>query len=155
MVQPQNRRSNNNAIMDQIRRLLGLKRMLVVLNAAAFLPHLNLAVDHLCVKAKVALACEETVLQVDALYSRMIGAGPHAHLVIRRQQRCGLVGGHGGHLVLVHLVQVDGVVLCAEEVLAYVCELHRRVGELPSTGRSRFDGAAEHAAQDLVAKADA
>ena len=63
--------------------------------------------------------------------------------------------GHGGYLVLVHLVQVDGVVLRAEELLPDVGQLQWRVCQLPAAGRGGLDTAAEHAAQDLVAEADA
>jgi len=129
--------------------------MLVVLDPPALLPHLNLAMHHLLVEAQVALAREQAVLQVNPLHGRVLRARPHAHLVVRREQRCSLVRGHGGHLVLVHLVQVDGVVVRAEEVLADVGEFHGRVCEFPAAAGGGFDGGAEHAAEDLVAEADA
>lgn len=155
MIQPQNRRRNNNPIMNQRSRLLRLHRMLIVLDPATLLPHLNLAMHHLLVEAQVALAREQAVLQVNPLHGRVLRARPHAHLVVRREQRCSLVRGHGGHLVLVHLVQVDGVVVRAEEVLADVGEFHGRVCEFPAAAGGGFDGGAEHAAEDLVAEADA
>lgn len=62
MIQPQNRRRNNNPIMNQRSRLLRLHRMLVVLNPPALLPHLNLAMHHLLIKAQMALAREKAVL---------------------------------------------------------------------------------------------
>lgn len=85
----------------------------------------------------------------------MLRARPHTHLVVGGQQRSGFVRGHGGHLVLVHLVQVDGVVVRAEEVLADVGEFHGRVREFPAAAGGGLDGGAEGAAEDLVAEADA
>lgn len=50
---------------------------------------------------------------------------------------------------------MDGVVRGAEEEFADVCEFHRRVCEFPAAGGGGFYGSAEHAAEDLVAEADA
>ena len=155
MIQPQNRRGNNHPIVNQRRRLLGLHRMLVVLNPPALLPHLNLPMHHLLVEAQVPLAREQPVLQVNPLHCRVLRARPHAHLVVRRQQRRGFVRRHGRHLVLMHLVQVDSVVLRAEQRFADGRELHGRVRELPAAAGRRFHAGAQRAAQDLVAEADA
>jgi hypothetical protein len=57
-------------------------------------------------------------------------------------------------LVLVHLVQVDGVVVRAEEEFADVGEFHGCVREFPAAAGGGLDGGAERAAEDLVAEAD-
>jgi len=82
MVQPQNRRSNKHTIMQQRRRLLGLKSMRIVLDPATLLPHLDLAVHHLLVEAQVPLASKQAILQIDSLHRSVIGARPDAHFVI-------------------------------------------------------------------------
>ena len=82
MVQPQNRRRNKNTIMHQRRRLLSLKRMHVVLDPATLLPHLNLAVYHLLVETEMALAGEQTILQIDPLNGRVLCARPDADFIV-------------------------------------------------------------------------
>lgn len=64
------------------------------------------------------------------------------------------MGGDSGYLVLVHLVEVNGVVLRAEELLPEFGKFQRCVCEFPAAAGSAFDAAAEHAAQDLVAETD-
>lgn len=155
MEKPQHRRRDRNAIVHQRGRLLGLKRMPVVLDPATFLPHLNLPVHHTLIKPQMALRSEQSIPQVHALHRCVLRARPHAQLVRGLQQRRRLVRGNHGHLVLVHLVQVDDGLFGAEQVLAHVRELHGGVRQLPAAGGSRAHGAAEHAAEDLVAEADA
>jgi hypothetical protein len=114
MEKSQNRRRNKNTIMHQRRCLLGLQRMLLVLDPATLLSHLNLSVHHLLVETQVPLTGEQAILQINSLDLSVLCARPNAYLIVFRKQISRLVGWHGRHLVLVHLVEMDGVVLRAE-----------------------------------------
>lgn len=104
MIKPQNRRRNNNPVVDQARRLLRFHRMLVVFNPTTLLPHLNLAMHHLLVEPQMALTSKQAILQVNPLHRRVLCARPHAHFVVGREQWGGFVRRDCGYLVLVHLV---------------------------------------------------
>ena len=82
MIQPQNRRRNNNPIVNQRSRLLRLHRMLIVLDPATLLPHLNLSVHHLLIETQVPLTGKQPILQIDSLDLSVLCARPDANLVV-------------------------------------------------------------------------
>ena len=154
--QTQNGLGHLATIVLEMRRLLGAVSVLLVLDAARLLAHGNLAFDHVLVEAHVRLTREQAVGDVQALDGGVLAPAPALDVDIVRQQaagRCG--GGHALDLVLVHLVQMDLVGRGAEEALARLVEVDRRVAKLPVTlgGVSQF--AAEETSEQLMAEADA
>ena len=96
--------------MLQVRRLSGFSGQAILLDTTTPLAHLNLTTNHLLVKAKMSLAGEKSLADVEALNGSMVSACPNVHLRLWRKHRCCGVGRHAGDLILVHLVQFEGLV---------------------------------------------
>lgn len=147
MKEPQNRHGQPIPIVLQIRRLRRLVRMLLVLDAPPLHPHLNLLLDHLVVKRHVRLRRKQSVWDIYALHRRVLAVPPDLDLGPWLQQAArGLDRGWVDDLVLVHLVEVDLVVVGAKELHADGVEGDFAVAQLPVTGRCWGDLGAEKTA---------
>lgn len=84
----------------------------------------------------------------------MIGAAPYMHIVPRTQQVGGLRRRRFTHMVLLHLIQMNARLFNTEEASPDLRQLDIRMCQFPIVVRVPLDGAAQHAAQQLVPEAD-
>ena len=155
--QPQYCLGNFNAVVLQICRLGRPIRMFKVLDPAAIHPHLDLSFHHVLVKRQMRLSSKQPVRDVQSLNRCMLTAPPARYLGLRGEQvgSCRRSSGQRDNLVLVHLVQVDVVLACAEETPADGREHDAAVTQFPVLRRRGPNRAAEEAGEELVAEADA
>ncbi len=161
MKEPQNRPRNHNPIMPPLRRILHPPQLPPIphrINTPRPYPQLHLPPHHPLIEPQMPLRGKQPPPNVHALDLGRRAAAPDVDVavVLFGEEHGGARGGRVQDVVLVHLVQVDGVGRgVVEELGADGGDGDGRVGELPFAVGGGADGGAEGAAADLVAEADA
>lgn len=95
-------------------------RVIQILDTPAVNPQLNLPLDHVFVKSQVGLRREEPALDVDALDFSVAAVSPDIDPRARLEKTIGLLRSRRcHHVILMHLMQIDAISFCSEQLLSY------------------------------------